>query len=247
MAFRISILEKSGQRSQTTLIEQGQNGVIGATKECNLVCPELGSGKITISEIDGKLSIHPIQVLVSSKETSWTNEAKVVGGSTLFTVGNQKFYATITISNEPSTRKKSYLAALAICLIWTFLALTILIPLWLPQKIQSHKIRSKFVLLENCATQIDTLRRKIKDQQKLISEQSPVQRDILSKITEEVEQIAWIFRSNGEYMSKAQLENLEKDLSEYEKLILHSMKTQQINLSPLSIDKAVETLIKSTQ
>lgn len=246
MAFRISILEKFGQRSQSTLITKGQ-AVIGAGKDCDLVCPKLGSGTVTISETNGKLTLQPNGIELSHKESSWKNEAKTIGSSANFVVANQQFYATMIINEEPSPRKKSYLATLAICLVWTFLALTIIIPLWLPQKIQSQHVRSKFVLLENNANKLDLLRKKVKDQQKLANNNSQITRDIFIKINEEIEQLAWVFRTNGSNMSKKQLEQLEADLADYEQIINNSIKTEKINLTPLSIDDAVIELIKNTK
>lgn len=244
MSFRISSHKNSGQRIKSLLID-GQSAQIGADDSCEFQFDLPEGATVTISEENGSLSICSKNIEVSVKNKSLKDTAMVIGTSAHFSIGEQEFYTTVVLSGKPTPRKKSYLSSIALTLIWSLLVIMLVIPIWLPYKIKIHHVRGKNVLLENCASDIDTLRKKIKDDRKELSEISQVHRDIMVRINEEVEQIAWVFRNSGEFMTKEELEKLEKDVASYLAILKKVKKTQTVNVKPLSTDEAVKQLLKT--
>lgn len=244
MSFRISSHKNSGQRIKSLLIES-QSVQIGADNSCDFQHDLPEGATVTISEENGSLSIFPKNIEITVKNKPLKDSSLSVGTSAHFSIGEQDFYTTIVLSGKPTPRKKSYLSSVALTLIWSLLVIMLVIPIWLPYKIKVHHVRGKNVLLENCASDIDTLRRKIKDDRKELSEISQVHRDIMVRINEEVEQIAWVFRNSGELMTKEELEKLEEDVASYMAILKKVKKTQTVNVKPLSTDEAVKQLIKS--
>ncbi len=246
MAFRISSHTKTGQRIDTVLIESTE-GTIGNSDSCSLVFALPEGSLIKISEKSDKLTLSTVGVEIEVKGKTLKGSSLEVGTSAQFKYKDQSFYSTIVLSGDPTPRKKSYLSTIALTLIWSLLAIQIIVPIWLPSKIKVHEVKGRNVLIENCSIGIDNLRSNLKKSKSGIDQRSQIHRDIMARLSDEIEQIAWVFRNAGELMSKAELETLENDIQDYNK-ILHQIKnTNSVQVKPLSTEKAIKQILKSSK
>ena len=80
-----------------------------------------------------------------------------------------------------------------------------------------------------------------------MDKKSQIHRDIMARLSDEVEQIAWVFRNAGELMSQAELEQLENDIKDYQKILKKIENTDSVQVQPLSTDKAIKQILKSSK
>ena len=244
MAFRLSSHKKNGQRISSVLIESGEAAISSdSSADIQQDLPENSS--ITITETSTGLSLQANGIKVSVKRKDIKEDSISIGSGAQFSCLDQDYYVTVVISGDPTPRKKGYLATIAVTLIWALLAIQLIVPAWLPSKITGHKVKGRHVLIENCSKGLDNLRAKFKNERKDIGSYSQIHRDVILRLSEEIEQIAWVFRHAGEFMSKEELEKLEKDIGEYKNIIGQVRKAQAVDVDPLTTEKAVKKLLKS--
>ena len=246
MAFRISTHTHTGQRIDSVLIDSGE-GTISCSSDSDLKYDLPEGSFIKLAESSNKLTISTSGVEIEVKGQKIKDTSLELGTSAQFKYKDQDFYSTIILSGEPTARKKSYLSTIALTLIWTLLAIQIIVPLWLPAKIKVHEVKGRNVLIENCSMGIDTLRNNVKRSKSSIDQRSQIHRDIMARLSDEIEQIAWVFRNAGELMSKAELEKLEKDIQEYQDILKKIQKTDTVQVKPLSTKAAVQKILKSAK
>ena len=168
-----------------------------------------------------------------------------IGSGAQFECAGQQFYVTVVISGNPTPRRKSHLSTLALTIIWSLLAIQLIVPVWLPYKITGHKVKGRNVLIENCSKGLDDLRKKYSKKKSDIGRASQIHRDIINRLSDEVEQMAWVFRNAGEFMSKSELIQLEKDIVSYRNILSKVQSTDAVTIEPLTIENTVRNLIKS--
>lgn len=244
MAFRISSLHNTGQRIDSVLIDSSE-GTIGSSANDSLVFELPAGAVIQISEKAKSLTLSTKGVEVEVKGRKVKDSSMELGSSAQFKYKDQDFYTTVVLSGEPTPRKKSYLSTIALALMWSLLAVQLIVPLWLPSKIKAHEVKGRNVLIENCSIAIDDLRNNVNKHRSSIDQRSQIHRDIMSRLSDEIEQIAWVFRNAGELMSKAELETLEKDIEDYNQILLKIKKTNSVQVKPLSTDKAIKQILNS--
>ena len=244
MAFRLSSHRKNGQRISTVLKENGEAKIsCDSDSDIQQNIPENAS--IAITESGNSLSLKVEGVVVNVKGKDIQDESITIGSGAQFTCAEQDYYVTKTISGEPTPRKKGYLSTIAITLIWALLAIQLIVPAWLPSKITGHKVKGRNVLIENCSKGLDILRAKFRKERNNVESYSQIHRDVILRLSEEVEQIAWVYRHAGEFMSKEELEKLEKDIGEYASIIGEVRKAEAVDVEPLTTENAVKKLLKS--
>ena len=244
MAFRISSHTKTGQRIDSVLIESAEAS-IGKSDSNDLVFNLPGDASIKITENSKKLTISSKGIELNVKGKTLKDSSMEVGSSAQFKYLDNEFYTTIVLTGEPTPRKKSYLSTIALTLMWTLLAVQLIVPLWLPSKIKVHEVKGRNVLIENCSIAIDNLRNNVKKSKSSIDKQSQIHRDIMARLSDEIEQIAWVFRNAGEFMSQAELETLQKDVKAYNKVLQQIKQTNSVQVKPLKTDKAIKQMLNS--
>ncbi|MCM8526350.1 MAG: hypothetical protein NE327_07535 [Lentisphaeraceae bacterium] len=246
MAFRLSSHKKNGQRIETVLVD-GNEASISSSKTADIQQDIPEGSSLKISENGDSLSLISKGIAVTVKGKEILDESIVLGIGAQFQCMDQDYYVTKVISGDPTPRKKGYLSALALALIWTLLAIQLIVPIWLPYKITSHKVKGRNVLIENCSKGLDDLRRQFSKRQKDLGNASQINRDIITRLSEEVEQMAWVFRNAGEFMSKSELEKLEQDIEAYFKILNNVKKTDAVTIEPINTENAVRNILKTQQ
>ena len=246
MAFRLSSHKKNGQRTKSVLIE-GKEALIGSSDKADIQLQTPEGSAISISENNGSLTITVKGVTVSIKGKDISDGSVSAGSGTQFECLEQSFYVTVVISGDPTPRKKGYLSALALALIWTLLGIQLIVPIWLPYKITGHKVKGRNVLIENCSKGLDDLRKKYTKKKGDLGSSSQINRDIINRLSDEVEQMAWVFRNAGEFMSKSELLQLEKDIMSYNLILAEVKNTGSVSVEPVTIENAVRNLLKTEQ
>jgi len=246
MAFRISSHTHTGQRTDSVLIESSE-ATIAKSADSDFTFDLPDGASISIKESSNKLTISTQGAEAEVKGQKLKDSSLDIGTSAQFKCQGQEFYTTIVLSGEPTARKKSYLSTIALTLIWTLLAIQIIVPIWLPSKIKVHEVKGRNVLIENCSMGIDILRNNVKKTKSTMDKKSQIHRDIMARLSDEIEQIAWVFRNAGELMSQAELEQLEKDIKDYQKILKKIEKTNAVQVKPLSTDKAIKQILKSSK
>jgi len=240
MAFRISKIKSSGEREESVLINN-KEALISSSKEADLKADLPENSSIKICETSSGCTLIPTSASFESKGQV-IDKQFVIGYGGEFKLGEQLFYVTVTRENKLTEFKKGHLATVALLMTWSLLAIQIIVPVWLPYKITSHKVEGRNMLLEKCSTQLDSLRRNIKNNKKAMTQISPIHNDVMNNLQKEVDQISAIFREGREFMTTEQLKVLEEDISLYNKTIKKLLKSSVIEVAPLNPDKVIEGL-----
>ncbi|MCM8538946.1 MAG: hypothetical protein NE328_01605 [Lentisphaeraceae bacterium] len=246
MAFKLSSHKKNGQRINSVLIE-GNEATISNSESADIQLNIPEGTSISITEKNGSLSIRSQGISTTVKGKEISDESTSIGSGAQFQCMEQDFYVTTIISGEPTPRKKGYLSGLALTLIWTLLAIQLIVPVWLPYKITGHKVKGRNVLIENCSKGLDDLRKTFSKRKGDLGNASQINRDIITRLSEEVEQMAWVFRNAGEFMSKSELEKLELDIEAYFKILNNVKKTDAVTIEALKTENAVRKILKTEQ
>ena len=241
MAFRISRINEQGHRLDSALIEK-QQAVISSESSADLRADFPEKTQITIVEEvqNFKISVRGTFTINGRTLSNITCRQAV---SCEFSCNGQTFYLTRTHDGKVAKRKKGYLTMLAATLIWVLLITQLSVPVVIPFSITSHEKKGRNALLETCVTELDSLRKKMRNSTKEMQNASQLQRDMLKSLSSEVEQIIWTFRNGADFMSQQELEILDAHIKEYARVTAELSKGNAAQASPLAIDPILKAVL----
>ena len=97
--------------------------------------------------------------------------------------------------------------------------------------------------VDKCSRNLDLLRKELGD--KKVDTYTPIQKDILLNLKEEVEQIIWTFRNAGEFMNQQQMVVLEKDIIRYFDVVQLLDEAAAIKVDPLDATNIIKALMSA--
>ena len=241
MAFKISQIDDNGTRILSTLVHE-KAALIGSTADSTLRVEFPEAVSINIQQDDKRLflSIAGAPIIFKGKEHTDKLEIR---NSADFSCCDLQFHITCQIDQKITPRKKSYVATFASGMVWTLLVIMLAMPMILPYTVKAHVQGSRSALVDKCSRNLDLLRKELGD--KKVDTYTPIQKDILLNLKEEVEQIIWTFRNAGEFMNQQQMVVLEKDISRYFDVAQLLDEAAAIKVDPLDATNIIKALMSA--
>jgi hypothetical protein len=218
MAFRISLLMKSGQREKSLLFEKAE-ALISSSKDADMQVDLAEKGSLLVRETSYGCTLETKGLTVKFKDQKISNGSLSLTNGGQVEISDREFFITPVKAVIPIRHKKSILASLAFTLSVCMLILQVAVPLWLPSKIMSHTVKGREILLESTSKRLDDLRSHLSKASEGIEKISQTHRDALFHLNEEIEQIAWVFRNGSEFMTSQDLEQVLVDIALYDAVL----------------------------
>jgi hypothetical protein len=241
MAFRISKIGKKGTRIESILVE-GLCAEVSSSADATLQTEMAEGASVKIESKGTKLLLSVVGTVLKVNEEV-ISESIIVRNSTDFSCSGSDFYVTNVINEEICRRKKSFLSVFALTTVWSLLALMLIVPAWLPYRIRTHENKGRNVLVDKCSGGLDKLRRRVKKEMKDLEQYSQIKREVMTSISEEIEQISWVFRNSGDFMNQQKMLQLEKDIQLYNDVLKKIKGTDAVIIKPLNSRQTLKSIL----
>ena len=241
MSFRISTVKDNGSRESSTLIEN-EKALISASSDSDLICSLPEGVSITVSETAAGITLQPSGTSLLLNGSEKDGEVNIRGGSDFEACGIH-FCITKQIGIESTPRKKTFLSAFGLGMVWILLGVMVAAPFVLDAKIKTHESKGVYALFDKCSNYLDELREIMKGEMSRLSEYTQAHQDIIRALNEEIEQMAWAFRTGGSFMNEEKLAKLEKDIQRYRRAVKRLRKSDSVKVTPLDSGDVLEAII----
>lgn len=241
MAFRISTVNDNGSRGKSVLVKDGK-AVISSAKTAQLQCDLPEDVTIVAQETSDGLTIQAEGAALFVKGTKADGTVKIRGGAD-FEIKGIKFYITSQISKKITPRKKTYLSVFSLTVVWVLLLMMLIVPYALSAKIKSHEQKDRHALMDKCSYSLDGLRETMKSELSKLDSYTQAHRDIVSTLNEEIEQMAWAFRTGGNLMNQDKMIQLHKDINRYNNTIKDLRTTSAVKVTPLDSSSVLKAVL----
>ena len=128
-------------------------------------------------------------------------------------------------------------------MVWFLLALMFIVPFVLDSRIKTHEQKDRHALVDKCSYSLDVLRDIMRAEMSRLDSYTQAHRDIVTSLNEEVEQMAWAYRTGGDLMNQEKMLKLQKDISRYGKIIKKLRSTSAVNVAPLNSDSVLKSVL----
>ena len=85
----------------------------------------------------------------------------------------------------------------------------------------------------------------MKKEMNSLQEYTQIKREVMTSLSEEVEQITWVFRNSGDFMSHEKMLKLEADIQRYNNTLGKLKDAEAIVITPVDPRKVLKTILPS--